>query len=40
MSIQLFLENETDGAFDFSIEEIAESVIAKVLEVEQCPYEV
>lgn len=40
MSIQLYLENETDGAFDFSIEEIAESVIAKVLEVEQCPYEV
>ncbi len=40
MKIQLYLENETDTTFDFPIEEIAISVIDKVLEVEQCPYNV
>ncbi len=40
MKIQLYLENETDATFDFPIEEIAMSVIDKVLEVEQCPYNV
>ena len=40
MKIQLFLENETNASFDFSIEKVAQSVIEKVLEVEQCPYDV
>ena len=40
MKIQLFLENETNVSFDFSIEKVAQSVIEKVLEVEQCPYDV
>jgi probable rRNA maturation factor len=40
MKIQLYLENETDVSFDFSIEEVAQSVMEKVLEVEQCPYDV
>lgn len=40
MKIQLFLENETNVSFDFSIETVAQSVIEKVLEVEQCPYDV
>lgn len=40
MIIQLYLENETDISFDFPIEEVAHSVISKVLEVEKCPYDV
>ena len=40
MKIQLYLENETDMSFDFPIEDVAMSVIDKVLEVEQCPYDV
>lgn len=40
MKIQLYLENETDVVFDFSIEDVAECVVSKVLEVEQCPYDV
>lgn len=39
MNVQLFLENDTDVSFDFSAEEIAQSVIMKVLEVECCPYD-
>ena len=40
MKIQLYLENETEGSFAFPVEEVAQSVIEKVLEVEQCPYNV
>lgn len=40
MSMQLYLENETDVTFDFEIEKVASDVISKVLEVEKCPYEV
>lgn len=40
MSLQLYLENETEVSFDFPIEKIAEDVITKVLEVEKCPYDV
>ena len=40
MKIQLYLENETEVSLGFSIEEVAQSVIEKVLEVEQCPYDV
>ncbi len=40
MDTQLYLENETEVIFDFPIEEIAKTVIDKVLEVEQCPYSV
>ena len=36
--MQLFYENETDAEFDFNAEEIAASVIDKVLEVEKCPF--
>lgn len=40
MSLQLYLENETEVSFDFPIEKIAEDVITKVLEIEKCPYDV
>ena len=40
MNIQLYLENETDTVFDFSEKETAEAVIGKVLEKEQCPFDV
>lgn len=40
MKIQLYLENETEVSFTFPIEEVAQSVIEKVLEVEQCPFDV
>lgn len=40
MKLQLYLENETDVTFDFSTDKVAYSVIEKVLEVEQCPYDV
>jgi len=38
--MQFFVENETEEVFPFSIEEIVEKVVLKVLEVEKCPYEV
>ncbi len=37
--MQLYLENETDIRFDFDTEAIAQSVINKVLEVENCPFD-
>jgi len=37
--MQLYLENETEIAFDFDTEEIAKKVIEKVLEVENCPFD-
>jgi len=37
--MQLYLENETEFVFDFDTEAIAKSVIDKVLEVENCPYD-
>ena len=40
MKIQMYLENETEVSFPFPIEEVAQNVIEKVLEVEQCPYDV
>ena len=40
MKLQLYLENETDVTFDFSTDKVTYSVIEKVLEVEQCPYDV
>ena len=36
----IFLENETDISFPFDAEEIAGKVSAKVLDVEQCPFDV
>ena len=36
----LFVENETDVVFDFSVEEITRKVAERVLYVEECPYEV
>jgi len=35
-----YVENETDVQFSFDIEEIVEKVALKVLETENCPYEV
>ena len=35
----LFVENETETVFPFSVEEIAGKVAERVLEVEDCPYE-
>ena len=40
MKIEMYLENETESVFDFSPEETAYAVIEKVLDVEQCPYDV
>jgi len=40
MKVEMYLENETEAEFDFPTEEIAMSVIEKVLEVERCPYDV
>ena len=37
--MQLYMENETDISFDFDTEEIAKTVINKVLEVEDCPFD-
>lgn len=34
-----YVENETEVTFDFSVEEIAEKVAVKVLDMEACPYE-
>lgn len=39
MKTQIYLENETDVEFDFSLEETAAMVIQTVLRVEQCPYD-
>ena len=36
----LFVENETDVVFDFSVEDTAREVAERVLLVEDCPYEV
>ena len=38
--MNLYFENETDYAFPFDAEEVAGMVIEKVLEVEQCPFDV
>lgn len=38
--MQFFVENETEEELPFSIEEIVAKVANKVLEVEDCPYEV
>ena len=38
--MQLYLENETEYGFEFDTEAVAKSVINKVLEVENCPYDV
>lgn len=38
--MQFYIENESDITFPFSIEEMVEKVACKVLEVEECPYEV
>ncbi|MBR1931760.1 MAG: rRNA maturation RNase YbeY [Lachnospiraceae bacterium] len=35
----LFVENETERVFSFSIDEIAHKVVEAVLEAESCPYE-
>lgn len=35
-----YVENETEVVFGFEVQEIADSVIEKVLETEGCPYEV
>lgn len=35
----VYLENETDMKFDFSLTETAECVVGEVLETEGCPYE-
>lgn len=35
----LYLENETEKRFDFDLNEIAVSVIEKILQREKCPYE-
>lgn len=34
-----YIENETNGTFDFSINEVADLVIRQVLDMENCPYE-
>ncbi len=34
-----YIDNETDVTFAFDIQKIADAVIEKVLETEQCPYE-
>ncbi len=36
----LCIENETEESFDFDIKDTAEAVAGKVLEMENCPYEV
>ncbi len=38
--MQFFVENETEEELPFSIEEVVTKVANKVLEVEDCPYEV
>lgn len=35
----IYLENETEVQFDFDLNKTAESVVEKVLETENCPYE-
>lgn len=35
----IYLENETELSFDFDLEETAELVAEKILELEACPYE-
>ncbi len=37
--MQYFIENETEAAFDFDIEEVVKLVVDEVLETENCPYE-
>ncbi len=37
--MNVYLENETETAFDFDTEEVALSVAEKVLDMEKCPYE-
>ena len=38
--MNLFMENETGGTFEFDPEAVARQVALQVLETEQCPYEV
>ena len=38
--MNLFMENETEGTFEFDPEAVARQVALQVLETEQCPYEV
>lgn len=38
--MQFFVENETEEKFPFDVEEIVQKVALKVLEVENCPYEI
>ncbi len=37
--MNFYIENETQEAFPFSVEELVESVCKAVLEAEKCPYE-
>ena len=38
--MSLFIEDEMNYSFDFDVEEIANKIIAAVLELEKCPYKV